>query len=236
MFPDSRRDDINRILFIPLYLLIYVKKMVKKSITEKPKINQSKGKFNDLQDIANLLRRDVLKMTTDAGSGHPTSCLSCAEIISVLFFNQMHYEPKNPKNPDNDEFILSKGHAAPILYAALKRVGALNEPLDGYRKLSSHLEGHPVPSPFEPSIKVASGSLGQGLSIGLGMALAMKMQSRKSRVYVLLGDSEVAEGSIYEAAELADHYNAGNLCAILDMNRLGQRGETMLGYFSSKKS
>ncbi|MEK6850225.1 MAG: transketolase [Nanoarchaeota archaeon] len=205
--------------------------MVKKII----KINKhpSKGKVRDLQDIANLLRRDVLQMTTESGSGHPSSCLSCAEIISTLFFNEMRFDPKDARNPDNDEFVLSKGHAAPILYAALKRAGALKEQLSGYRTLHSHLEGHPIPSSFEPSIKVASGSLGQGLSVGLGMALALKMQKRDSRVYVLLGDSEIAEGSIYEAAELADYYKAGNLCAILDMNRLGQSGQTMLGYNSS---
>lgn len=193
---------------------------------------RGRSKEQNLYDIANLLRRDVLKMTTEAGSGHPSSCLSCAEIISVLFFDQMRFDPENPKNPDNDEFVLSKGHAAPILYAALKRSGALHESLDGYRTLSSHLEGHPVPSSYEPAIKVATGSLGQGLSVGLGMALAQKMQNRKSRVYVLLGDSEIAEGSIYEACELADHYKVDNLCAILDMNRLGQRGETMAGYNS----
>lgn len=207
------------------------KSMVKKIIEfKKP---TSKGRIKDLQDISNLLRRDVLQMTTESGSGHPSSCLSCAEIISTLFFNEMRFDPKDAKNPDNDEFVLSKGHAAPILYAALKRAGALKEPLSGYRTLHSHLEGHPIPSSFEPSIKVASGSLGQGLSVGLGMALAIKMQKRDSRVYVLLGDSEIAEGSVYEAAELADFYKVGNLCAILDMNRLGQRGETMLGYNSS---
>ena len=189
-----------------------------------------KSKNQQLQDIANLLRRDSLQMTTEAGSGHPSSCLSCAEIISVLFFDEMYYEPKNENNPDNDEFVLSKGHAAPILYAALKRAGALEEPLSSYRKLGSHLEGHPVPSPFEPAIKVATGSLGQGLSVGLGMAMAMRMQKKKSRVYVLLGDSEIAEGSIYEACELASYHKVSNICAILDMNRLGQRGQTMLGY------
>lgn len=206
--------------------------VTKKTMPPKIKKNIGNGRVQNLQNAANLLRRDVLQMTTEAGSGHPSSCLSCAEIISVLFFNEMRYDVKNPKNPDNDEFILSKGHAAPILYSALKRSGSLKEPLSGYRKLHSHLEGHPMPSPFEPSIKVASGSLGQGLSIGLGMALAMKMQQRTSQVYVLLGDSEMAEGSIYEAAELASYYKANNLCAILDMNRLGQRGETMIGYNS----
>jgi len=202
----------------------------KKRISKKIKKHLSKGKAQNLQDIANLLRRDVLQMTTEAGSGHPSSCLSCAEIISVLFFSEMRYDVKNANNPDNDEFILSKGHAAPILYSALKRVGALKEPLSGYRKLQSHLEGHPIPSSFEPSIKVASGSLGQGLSVGLGMSMAIKLQKRTSQVYVLLGDSEIAEGSVYEAAELASYYKVNNLYAILDMNRLGQRGETMLGY------
>ncbi len=183
----------------------------------------------DFKNIADILRRDVLKMTTKAGSGHPTSCLSCAEIMSVLFFNEMSYNTKDAFDPDNDEFILSKGHAAPILYSTLYRAGCIHEDLMTLRRFDSRLEGHPLPSALD-WIKVATGSLGQGLSVGVGMALAAKLQKRRFRTYVLLGDSECAEGSVYEAFELAAHYNLDNLCAIIDVNRLGQSGETMLGH------
>jgi len=179
-----------------------------------------------LQNIANILRRDVLEMTTKAGSGHPTSCLSCAEIMSVLFFEEMKWDTKDSENPDNDEFILSKGHAAPILYSALKNAGAIKQDLSSLRKLWSQLEGHPMPKSLK-CIKVATGSLGQGPSIGIGMALAGKLQGRNFRTYVLMGDSEMAEGSVYEALQLAPHYNLDNLCLIIDVNRLGQRGATM---------
>ena len=185
--------------------------------------------IKDLQDMANILRRDVLKMTTSAGSGHPTSCLSAAEIMSVLFFNEMTYDIKNAFNPDNDEFILSKGHAAPILYSSLYRAGCIKNNLMDLRKISSPLEGHPIPGSLK-WVKVATGSLGQGLSVGVGFALAAKLQNRKFKTYVLMGDSEVAEGSVYEAMELASHYKLNNLIAIIDVNRLGQRGETMLGH------
>ena len=186
-----------------------------------------------LQDMANILRRDVLKMTTAAGSGHPTSCLSCAEIMSVLFFNEMSYDPKNPFNPDNDEFILSKGHAAPILYSSLYHAGCIKNDLMKLRKLNSSLEGHPLPRSVN-WIKAATGSLGQGLSVGVGFGLAGKLQKRKFRTYVLLGDSEVAEGSVFEALELASHYKLNNLVAIIDVNRLGQMGETMMGHSISE--
>ncbi|MFH1053838.1 MAG: transketolase [Candidatus Woesearchaeota archaeon] len=185
--------------------------------------------IKNLHDMANILRRDSLKMTTKAGSGHPTTCLSCAEIISALFFDEMKFDKNNPKNPDNDEFILSKGHAAPILYSALYRSGCIKTDLLSLRQLKSPLEGHPVPRSLR-WIKVATGSLGQGLSNGVGMAIAGKKQKKNFRVYVLLGDSECAEGSVYEAVELAVHYNLNNLCAIIDINRLGQTGPTMLGH------
>jgi len=184
----------------------------------------------DLQSLANVLRRDSLVMTTRAGSGHPTSCLSSAEIISCLFFNELKLDTKNSNNPDNDEFILSKGHAAAILYSCLKHSGCLTENLENYRKIGSDLEGHPTPE--LNWIKVASGSLGQGLSIATGMALASKLQKRKFRTFVLLGDSELAEGSNYEAFQFSSHNNLNNLTAIIDLNRLGQRGETMLGHNS----
>ncbi len=190
-----------------------------------------RGKMNtkSLQDMANILCRDVLKMTTQAGSGHPTSCLSCAEIMSALFFEEMKYDIKNPFNQDNDEFILSKGHASPILYSSLFRAGCIKSDLMKLRKLNSPLEGHPVPHSLK-WVKAATGSLGQGLSVGVGFALAAKLQNRNFKTYILLGDSEVAEGSVYEALELADFYKLDNLIAIVDINRLGQRGETMLGH------
>lgn len=166
-------------------------------------------------------------MTTAAHSGHPTSCLSCAELITALFFHEMSYDPKKPFAINNDEFILSKGHAAPILYAALFRAGAIRTNLLSLRKLTSPLEGHPMPRSL-PWIKVATGSLGQGLSVGVGMAFAAKLQKRGSRTFVLLGDSEISEGSNYEAMQLASFYKLDNLIAFLDMNTLGQRGETML--------
>jgi transketolase len=182
-----------------------------------------------LQDIANILKRDSLNMTSSANSGHPTSCMSCAEIMSCLFFNEMSYDIKNPNNPDNDEFILSKGHASPILYSALFHAGCIKHDLMKLRKINSPLEGHPKPSSLS-WIKTATGSLGQGLSVGVGIALASKMQKRKLRTYVLLGDSEIAEGSVYEALQLASFNKLNNLVTIIDINRLGQRGETMLAH------
>jgi len=140
----------------------------------------------------------------------------------------MRYDSKDPGNPDNDEFILSKGHAAPILYSALHRAGCIKDDLKKLRKLKSPLEGHPMPRSLK-WVKVASGSLGHGASIGIGMALAGRLQGRRYRTYVLLGDSEMAEGSVYEALQLAPRYNLENLCIIIDANRLGQRGETMIG-------
>lgn len=186
-------------------------------------------KNKELQDIANILRRDSLISTTSASSGHPTSCLSCAEIISVLFFNEMSFNPKRPNNLDNDEFILSKGHAAPILYSALFHSKCIKDNLEDLRKLKSNLEGHPMPRSL-PWIKTATGSLGQGLSVGVGMALAAKLQKRDFRVYALLGDSELTEGSIYEALQLIKKYSLNNLISIVDINRLGQTGETILGH------
>ncbi|MEK6871628.1 MAG: transketolase, partial [Nanoarchaeota archaeon] len=181
-----------------------------------------------LADIANVLRRDVLQMTTIAGSGHPSSCLSCAEIMAALFFHEMKYDVKTPANADSDSFILSKGHAAPILYAALQRAGCIKQDISLLRKFDSILEGHPLPHKNLPFIDVATGSLGQGLSVGVGMALANKIQKRKATIYVLLGDSELAEGSNYEAMQLASYYSLHNLVAVVDVNTLGQRGKTML--------
>ena len=179
----------------------------------------------DLQTLANQLRRDVMEMTTASKNGHPSTCMSCAEIMSVLFFSQMSYDTHD--NPDNDEFVLSKGHAAPILYAALKRGGKIKDDLLNLRKFGNPLQGHPIPKYF-PWAKVASGSLGQGLSNGIGMALASTLQKRNYMTYVLLGDSELAEGSVWEAVMFASHYKLSNLVAIADINRLGQTRATML--------
>ena len=176
-----------------------------------------------LADRATQLRIDSVRATTAAGSGHPTSCASAAEIMSVLFFSVMRYDPSHPKDPANDRFVLSKGHAAPILYAAWAEAGLFpREQLLTLRKLDSDLEGHPTPR--LPFVDAATGSLGQGLSVGLGLALG----SLDTRVYVLMGDGETAEGSVWEAAELAGYYRVGNLCATVDVNRLGQSGPTML--------
>jgi transketolase len=184
-----------------------------------------------LESKANVLRLDSIRATTRAGSGHPTSCLSCAEIVATLFFKEMNIDPENIQYIDNDEFVLSKGHAAPILYAALAEIGVVpKEKIPTLREFSSELEGHPVPR--VKGIRVATGSLGQGLSIGLGMAHAKKLRDIGRRVYVLLGDGEMAEGSVWEAINLAGRLRLSNLTAILDMNRLGQSGPTMLQWDS----
>lgn len=181
-----------------------------------------------LRAKANKLRIHSIRSTSAAGSGHPTTCLSCAEIMSVLFFHEMRYDPKDPRNPLSDRFVLSKGHAAPILYAAWAEAGFM--PVDALmtlRRIDSDLEGHPTPR--LPFVDVATGSLGQGLGAGVGIALNSKYLDKTGyRTYVLLGDGEVAEGAVWEAAELASYYKLDNLVAIVDVNRLGQSQQTML--------
>jgi len=177
-------------------------------------------------NMANILRLHSVRSTTKAKSGHPTSCLSSAEIVATLFFGVMNFDPKHINYLDNDEFVLSKGHAAPVLYAALAEAGVIpREKIMTLRQFDSELEGHPVPR--INGIRVATGSLGQGLSIGLGMAYAKRLLGINRRVYVLLGDGEVAEGSVWEALNLAGKLRLSNLVAILDMNRLGQSEPTM---------
>lgn len=175
------------------------------------------------------LRRDCLRATTAAGSGHPTSCLSAADIMSVLFFSVMRCDIDNYLAPENDRFILSKGHAAPVLYAVWKQLGKLADgELLQLRTFNSPLEGHPTTRFIYA--EGATGSLGQGLSLGIGQALAARMDNSPARVFVLLGDGELAEGSVWEAAELAAYYKLTNLIAIVDVNRLGQSGETLVGH------
>ncbi|MDA1315803.1 MAG: transketolase [Acidobacteria bacterium] len=180
-----------------------------------------------LNDKANLLRIHSIRATTEAGSGHPTSCASAAEIVSALFFSVMRYDPNDPANHANDVFVLSKGHAAPLLYAAWAEAGFIpKEELLNLRKIDSDLEGHP-PTKL-PFVDLATGSLGQGLSAGVGMALASRVDATGERFYVLLGDGESAEGSVWEAASMAADQKLGNLCATIDVNRLGQSEPTML--------
>ncbi len=181
-----------------------------------------------LQDKATRLRIDSVRSTTEAGSGHPTSCASVAEIMSVLFYSVMRYDPHEPHRRDSDVFVLSKGHAAPILYAAWAEAGAFpRERLLTLRKIDSDLEGHPTT--LLPFVDVATGSLGQGLSVGVGIAVhAKRFDHSDQRVFVLMGDGESAEGSVWEAAQWAALHNLNNLCAIIDINRLGQSQPTML--------
>ena len=180
-----------------------------------------------LQDKAARLRIDSVRATTEAGSGHPTSCASAAEIMSVLFFSVMRLDPRDPHNRAADVFVLSKGHAAPILYAAWAEAGAFpREKLLTLRRIDSDLEGHPTPR--LPFVDVATGSLGQGLSVGVGIAANAKMlEQSDQRVYVLMGDGESAEGSAWEAAQWASLHHLNNLCATIDINRLGQSQPTM---------
>jgi transketolase len=182
-----------------------------------------------LEFKAYQLRLKSLLMTSKAGSGHPTSCLSAADLVVALFFYAMKFDPADRNNPDNDRFVLSKGHAAPLLYAVWHELGRVSESeLYTYRQFESVLEGHPTRR-FEFS-EAATGSLGIGLSIGAGIALSAQMDKRDFKTYVLLGDSELSEGSIWEAAEIASYYKLNNLIALVDCNRLGQTGETMHGH------
>lgn len=181
-----------------------------------------------LAQMAQKLRRHSIESTTASASGHPTTCMSCAEIVSALFFREMRFDPGNPSAKNTDVFVMSKGHAAPILWAALKEAGGIKEDLLSLRKFDSPLEGHPTP--ISPWIRVATGSLGQGLSCAAGIAVAKKMDKSDARVYCLMGDGESAEGSVWEAAAFASFNKLDNLCAIVDVNRLAQSDATMYGH------
>ena len=183
-----------------------------------------------LRELGQQFRVDSIRPAAVAKSGHPTSGMSAADLMAVLVANHLRYDFGDPKNAANDRLIFSKGHASTLYYAILRAVGAISdEGLLTYRKFGSMLEGHPTP--IIPWVDVATGSLGQGLPIGVGMGLAAKFLDRlPSHVWVLCGDSEMAEGSMWEAFEHASHYELDNLTAIIDVNRLGQRGETMIGW------
>ncbi len=181
--------------------------------------------------LATQLRADGIRASTAAGSGHPTSSMSAADVMAVLLARHLRYDWDRPDHPDNDHFILSKGHASPLLYAAFKAVGVITdtELMTGYRRFGSRLQGHPTP--VLPWVDVASGSLGQGIGNGVGVALAGKFLEHSSfHVWVLCGDSETAEGSVWEALDKAGHYKLANFTVIVDVNRLGQRGPTELGW------
>ncbi|MGW3507509.1 transketolase [Streptomyces sp. NPDC000994] len=186
---------------------------------------------DELVELGQQLRVDSVRAAAAAGSGHPTSSMSAADIMAVLLANHLRYDFDRPEHPGNDRFVLSKGHASPLLYSAYKAAGAIDdEELLTFRKLGSRLEGHPTPRRL-PWVETATGSLGQGLPIGVGIALTGKrLDHADYRVWVLCGDSELAEGSIWEAAEHAGYEHLDNLTVILDVNRLGQRGPTRHGH------
>lgn len=186
------------------------------------------------QPLSAQLRADSIRCTTQAGSGHPTSGMSAADLMAVLLASHLRYDFDNPHHPNNDHLIFSKGHACPVLYALYKAAGAISDAdLLSLRQFGSKFEGHPTPE--IPYVDAATGSLGQGLPVGVGIALAGKhIEQLPYKVWVVLGDSEMAEGSVYEAFELAAHYELNNLIAIIDVNKLGQRGETALGHHVEK--
>jgi transketolase len=188
------------------------------------------------RELGQQLRVDAVRASAKAGSGHPTSSMSAADLAAVLLASHLRYDFDDPKNKANDRLVFSKGHASPLVYGLFRAAGALSEEEFGtYRQFGSRLEGHPVP--VLPWVDVATGSLGQGLPIGVGMGLAGKKLDRLPfRVWVICGDSEMAEGSMWEAAEHATFYELDNLTAIIDVNRLGQRGETMHGWDLSSYS
>jgi transketolase len=178
-----------------------------------------------LAEIGREVRADIVRMTAAAGSGHPGGCLSAVELMTALFFTVMNHRPDEPKWPERDRFILSKGHACPLLYAVMARSGYLPATeLTTLRKFGSRLQGHPSCLAL-PALEVSSGSLGQGLSIANGLALAAKLNGQAFRVYCLLGDGELQEGQVWEAVMSAAHYKLDNVCALVDYNGLQIDGD-----------
>jgi transketolase len=176
--------------------------------------------IKSLEDRSKVIRRHVIRMLTKAGSGHPGSSLSTVDLLVALFYSKLRHNPRQPAWPDRDRFVMSKGHACPALYAALAETGYFGiDKLDTLRQFGSMLQGHPCMK-TTPGIEISGGSLGQGLSVGLGISLAAKLDNKDYRTYVMLGDGEIEEGQVWEAAMAASHYKADNLCAIIDQNGL----------------
>src|ERR1700730_3664447 len=188
------------------------------------------GNFESIRELAQQLRVDSIRSSTAAGSGHPTSSKSAADLMAVLLARHLRYDWVRPDLPTNDHLIFSKGHASPLVYAMFKAAGAISdEELLTFRRMGSRLQGHPTP--VLPWVDVATGSLGRGLPDAVGVALAAKyLDELPYRIWVLCGDSEMAEGSMWEALDKASHYKLSNLIAIVDVNRLGQSGPTELSW------
>ena len=184
--------------------------------------------LDELKDTAAEIRKKIIKITTEAGSGHPTSSLSATEVVTALYFGGfVNLDPENPHAADRDRFVLSKGHACPVLYAALCEAGFFTmEQIMTLRKLDSPFEGHPNFARGLPGIEASTGSLGQGLSVGLGIALALRMDKLNSHVYVMTGDGEMGEGQIWEAIASAGKFKTSNLTLIVDQNGYQQTGST----------
>ncbi len=180
--------------------------------------------FGELEEKARLLRKDILYMTTKAGSGHPTSSFSCIDILVALYFNVMNHDPSDPEWKVRDRFIMSKGHAAPALYAVLADCGYFSKSeYDGLRQVGRILQGHPH-STETPGVEISTGSLGTGLSVGNGMAWACKLDNLDYHVFVLLGDGELQEGQVWESVWTTSHFKLGNVTAIIDRNGLQNDG------------
>ena len=176
--------------------------------------------IKSMEERAKVIRRHVIRMLAKAGSGHPGSSLSTVDLLVALFYNKLKHNPQQPAWPDRDRFVMSKGHGCPALYAVLAEMGYFGiDKLDTLRQFGSMLQGHPCMK-TTPGIEISGGSLGQGLSVGLGIALAAKLDKKDYWTYVMLGDGEIEEGQIWEAAMAASHYKADNLCAIIDQNGL----------------
>ena len=181
--------------------------------------------IEELKLIAKDVRKDIVSMLTESCSGHPGGSLSAADVLTTLYFGEMNVDPKNPKDENRDRFVLSKGHAAPVLYSVLARKGFFEvEELKTLRKIGSRLQGHPSMKCL-PGVDMSTGSLGQGISAAVGMALAGKIDNKNYRVYALLGDGELEEGQVWEAAMSAAHYKLNNLTAFIDFNGLQIDGD-----------
>lgn len=183
------------------------------------------NKIQELQNMAKIIRKDIVAMLTESASGHPGGSLSATDIVTTLYFNEMNINVNNPHDPNRDRFVLSKGHAAPVLYSALSRKGFFSpEELKTLRKFGSNLQGHPNMNDVA-GIDMSTGSLGQGVSAAVGMALAGKVDNKSYRVYAVLGDGELEEGQVWEAAMAAAHYRLDNLTIFIDFNGLQIDGD-----------